>query len=303
MIQHPALRLAALASALLLLAALPDSGALAQALRPVPPLKTRVTDLTSTLTSAQQALLESRLAEFEARKGAQIAVLIIPSTQPEEIEQYSIRVVDAWKLGRAKPDDGALLLVAKDDRIMRIEVGRGLEGALTDLVSKRIISDTITPLFRQGDFAGGITAGVEQMIRVVDGEPLPEPDQQWGGGAERLADMLPFLLGVVFVGSAVLRALFGRALGSVATGGVTGGMAWWLTQVLGLAAGVGIVALIISLLLGFGGGGRWSSRPGHGGWTSGGWGGVGSGGGFGRGGGGFGGGGGSFGGGGASGRW
>ena len=303
MIQSHALRLAALASALLL-AALPGSAALAQALKPIPPLNARVTDLTGTLTSPEQAQLESRLAEFESRKGAQIAVLIVPTTQPEEIEQYSIRVVDAWKLGREKPDDGALLLVAKDDRVMRIEVGRGLEGALTDLVSKRIISDTITPLFRQGDFAGGIAAGVEQMIRVVDGEPLPEPDQQWGGGTESLANMLPFLLGVVFVGSAVLRALFGRALGSVATGGVTGGIAWWVTSVLGLAAGAGIVALIISLLLGFGGGSRWSSRPGHGGWTTGGWGSGGFGtGGMGRGGGGFGGGGGSFGGGGASGRW
>ena len=303
MTRSPALRLAALAAALLL-AALANGGALAQALQLIPPLATRVTDLTGTLTSAQQAQLESRLAEFESRKGAQIAVLIVPSTRPEEIEQYSIRVVDAWKLGRAKPDDGALLLVAKDDRVMRIEVGRGLEGALTDLVSKRIIADTITPLFRQGDFAGGITAGVEQMIRVVDGEPLPEPDQQWSGGTESLANMLPFLLGVVFVGSALLRSLFGRALGSVATGGITGGIAWWLTSVLGLSMGIGIVALIVSLLLGFGGGSRWSSRPGHGGWTSGGWGGGGFGtGGMGGSGGGFGGGGGSFGGGGASGRW
>ncbi len=143
------------------------------ALQPIPPLAARVTDLTGTLTAAERAQLEARLAEFEARKGAQIAVLIVPTTQPEEIEQYSIRVVDAWKLGREKPDDGALLLVAKEDRTLRIEVGRGLEGALTDLVSKRIIADTITPQFRQGDFAGGIDAGVEQMIRVVDGEPLP----------------------------------------------------------------------------------------------------------------------------------
>ena len=302
MMLHSVLRPTALVAALLL-AGLPGGLALAQAPQPIPPLEARVTDLTGTLTRIQEQQLESRLAEFESRKGAQIAVLIVPSTQPEEIEQYSIRVVDAWKLGRAKPDDGALLLVAKDDHSMRIEVGRGLEGALTDLVSKRIVADTITPLFRQGDFAGGIAAGVEQMIRVVDGEPLPEPDQQWGGGTERLADMLPFLLGIVFVGSAVLRALLGRALGSVATGGVTGAIAWWLTSVLGLAMGVGFVALVVSLLLGFGGGGRWSSRPGHGGWTSGGWGrgGFGSGS-LGRGG-GFGGGGGSFGGGGASGRW
>lgn len=301
MTQHCALRLAALVAAVLL-AGLPGGAALAQSLQPIPPLKARVTDLTGTLTSDQKTQLESRLAEFESRKGAQIEVLIVSSTQPEEIEQYSIRVVDAWKLGREKPDDGALLLIAKDDRVMRIEVGRGLEGALTDLVSKRIISDTITPLFRQGDFAGGIAAGIEQMIRVVDGEPLPEPDKQWGGGIERLAGMLPLLLGLVFVGSAVLRALFGRALGSVATGGVTGGIAWWLTSVLGLSLGVGLVALIASLVIGFGGGSRWSSRPGHGGWTSGGWGrgGIGTGG---LGGGGFRGGGGGFGGGGASGRW
>ena len=304
MISHSALRVTALV-AVFLLAGMTCAPASAEAVRPIPPLKARVTDLTGTLTRDQQAQLESRLAQFESRKGAQITVLIVPSTQPEEIEQYSIRVVDAWKLGREKPDDGALLLIAKDDRVMRIEVGRGLEGALTDLVSKRIISDTITPLFRQGDFAGGIAAGVEQIIRVVDGEPLPEPDKQWGGASERLAGMLPFLLGIVFVGSAVLRALFGRALGSVATGGVTGGIAWWLTSVLGLSIGVGFIALIASLLLGFGGGSRWSSRPGHGGWTSGGWGrgGFGTGGFGGGGGGGFGGGGGSFGGGGASGRW
>jgi uncharacterized protein len=303
MIRHSVLRVAALAGAAFLLAASPAGRAMAQAQRPIPPLQSRVTDLTGTLTPAERTQLESRLAEFESRKGAQIAVLLVPSTQPEEIEQYSIRVVDAWKLGREKPDDGALLLIAKDDRSMRIEVGRGLEGALTDLVSKRIIADTIAPRFRQGDYAGGIAAGIDQMIRVVDGEPLPAVDPQWGGGSERLADMLPLLLGVIFVGSVVLRALFGRALGSVATGGVAGSLAWWVTQVLGLAVGVGIFAVIVSLFLGFRGGGRWSSRPGHGGWSPGGWGrgGFGSGG-ISRGG-GFGGGGGSFGGGGASGRW
>jgi uncharacterized protein len=303
MIRHSVLRVAALAGAAFLLAASPADRAMAQAQRPIPPLQSRVTDLTGTLTAAERTQLESRLAEFESRKGAQIAVLLVPSTQPEEIEQYSIRVVDAWKLGREKPDDGALLLIAKDDRSMRIEVGRGLEGALTDLVSKRIIADTIAPRFRQGDYAGGIAAGIDQMIRVVDGEPLPAVDPQWGGGPERLADMLPLLLGVIFVGSVVLRALFGRALGSVATGGVAGSLAWWVTQVLGLAVGVGFFAVIVSLFLGFRGGGRWSSRPGHGGWSPGGWGrgGFGSGG-ISRGG-GFGGGGGSFGGGGASGRW
>jgi uncharacterized protein len=280
--------------------AAPRSGA--QSLQPVPALEARVTDLTGTLTAAQQAQLESRLAEFESRKGAQVAVLIVPTVRPEAIEQYSIRVVDAWKLGREKPDDGALLLVAKDDRELRIEVGRGLEGALTDLVSRRIIDDTILPLFRLGDFAGGIAAGLEQMIRVIDGEALPEPDRGWGGAAG-LGDLLPFLFGIIFVASVALRALFGRALGSVATGGVAGLAGWVMSQLVPVAVGAGLFAFLMSLLLGSTGGGRWSSRPQHGGW-GGGWGGGGfGGGGGGLGGGGFGGGGGGFGGGGASGRW
>ena len=145
----------------------------------LPPLEARVTDLTGTLTAAQQSALEEKLAAFERRKGAQIAVLILPTTQPEDIAQFGIRLAEAWKLGRAAPDDGAILIVAKDDRAMRIEVGRGLEGALTDVTSSRIVNDTIAPLFKQGDFHGGVNAGLDQMIRVVDGEPLPAPDQRW----------------------------------------------------------------------------------------------------------------------------
>ncbi len=283
------------AAAMLAVAAL----AAAQSLHPVPPLKARVTDLTGTLTAGQQGELEARLQAFEARKGAQVAVLVVPTTRPEAIEQYSIRVVEAWKLGREKPDDGALLLVAMQDRELRIEVGRGLEGALTDLTANRIIDETITPRFREGDFAGGISEGVERMIQVIDGEPLPEPQQHWDA-PRALGGMLPVLFMIVFVGSTILRAMFGRALGSLATGGIAGGLAWFNTQALGLAVGVGLVGLVLSIALGFGGGGRWSSGPRHGGWTTGGWGGGGFGGG---GGGGFGGGGGSFGGGGASGRW
>jgi uncharacterized protein len=274
--------------------------AAAQSLQPIPALAARVTDLTGTLTPAERSALEEKLSAFEARKGAQIAVLVVPTTQPEAIEQYSIRVVDAWKLGREKPDDGALLLVALQDRALRIEVGRGLEGALTDLVSNRIITETITPRFREGDFAGGISAGVDRMISVVDGEPLPEPEKHWTGPPD-IGGMLPILFFVVFFASTILRAIFGRALGSLATGGVAGGLAWFITQLLGISIGVGLIGLVLSLAMGFGNGGRWSSRPGHGGWTTGNWGGRG--GGFGGGGGGFRGGGGSFGGGGASGRW
>ena len=152
----------------------------------MPKFEARVTDLTGTLTAAQQSALEEKLAAFEARKGAQIAVLILPTTEPEDIAQFGIRLAEAWKVGRKGIDDGAILIVAKDDRDMRIEVGHGLEGVLTDVTTSRIINDTIVPLFKQGDFYGGINAGLDQMIRVVDGEPLPAPDQAWkpgdGGG-------------------------------------------------------------------------------------------------------------------------
>src|SRR6266436_648769 len=141
----------------------------------VPPLSGRVVDTTGTLSSGDIAAQSQRLLDFQKRKGSQIAVLIVPTTAPETIEQYSIRAAEAWKIGRKKIDDGALLVVAKDDRKLRIEVGYGIEGALTDVTSKRIIDEIITPRFRNGDFAGGISAGVNRIIRVVDGEPLPAP--------------------------------------------------------------------------------------------------------------------------------
>jgi uncharacterized protein len=261
----------------------------------VPPLKGRVTDLTGTLTKEQTASLEQMLQSFEARKGSQIAVLMVPTVKPEAIEQYALRVAEQWKIGRGKIDDGALLVVAKDDRALRIEVGYGLEGALNDATANRIVEDVIVPRFREGDFYGGINAGVDRMIRVIDGEPLPEPTRpapQVGGG---IGQSLPVLLILALVVGGLLRRMLGRVFGSVAAGGVVGGLAWLLVGALGIAAIAGILAFFFTLV---GGGGRRY----YGGFPGGfGGGGFGRGGGF--GGGGFRGGGGSFGGGGASGRW
>lgn len=283
------------------------SAAFAQSdLQPIPTLEKRVTDVADILPAPAESALEEKLAAFEARKGAQIAVLIVASTAPEEIEQYSIRVVDAWKLGRQRVDDGALLIVAVDDRRLRIEVGRGLEGVLTDLVSNRIIQETITPRFRSGDYAGGIDAGVDRMIAVVDGEPLPEPEQAWegesSGGFEEILGIV-FVVAVIL--SAILRKVLGRILGAVTTGGVLGALGMLITGALGLALLAGFVGFVVGLAGGVPTGrfathrgrGRWDGGFGGGGFGGGGFGGGGFGGG------GFGGLGGGFGGGGASGSW
>jgi uncharacterized protein len=273
-----------------------------QGLQPVPALAARVTDVTGTLTAGQQAELEQKLADFEARKGAQIAVLLVPTTQPEEIEQYSIRVVDAWKLGRKKIDDGALLILAKDDHKLRIENGYGLEGVLTDAASNRIIEDTMVPLLRQGQYYAAISAGVDQMMRLIDGEQLPPPDRTWQHHGARNLNFLPFLLFGVLFGSSILRAMFGRTGGALLSGGAVGLVVFLLTSLLGVAIGAAIVSGLLALLLGASGGG-WTSGGGRFGGPFGGLGGGFGGGGFGGGGGGFGGGGGGFGGGGASGSW
>jgi uncharacterized protein len=244
----------------------------AQTLQPVPRLEARVTDLTGTLTAGQQADLEQKLAAFEQRKGSQVALLVVATTAPEAIEQYSIRVVEAWKLGRAKPDDGVLLLVALQDKALRIEVGYGLEGALPDAIARRVIDDTITPLFRQGDFYGGVNAGLQQIMSVVEGEALPPPDRSWRSRGDSLLGLLPLLFFGVFIGGSILRAIFGRTVGAIATGGITGALVWVVSSIVGIAVLAGIAALLFSLFAGiastarggrgggFGGGGasgRW----------------------------------------------
>jgi uncharacterized protein len=263
----------------------------------VPQLTARVTDQTGTLSAAEISSLDQKLAAFEARKGSQIAVLIVPTTQPEDIAQYSIRVVEQWKLGRKGVDDGVLLLVAKDDRRLRIEVGYGLEGVLPDVTANRIINEIITPKFKQGDFDGGIDAGVDRIIKVIDGEPLPAPKPRNNvnqGSWDEIGQAFPVFLILTIVVGGILRQAFGRLPGSLVTGGGVAIVAWLFVGFWAVAIIAGLIAFFFTLVgdaipLSGGGGGYGGGRGGSS------WGG-GSGGGFS-------GGGGSFGGGGASGSW
>lgn len=259
---------------------------------PVPPLNAQVVDTTGTLALEQQAALIQKLQTFEAAKGSQIAVLLVPSTQPETIEQYALRVAEDWKIGRKNVDDGAILVVALQDRALRIEVGYGLEGALTDITSKRIIEEIIVPQFRQGDFAGGVAAGVDQMIKVIEGEPLPEPvARQRANHSSTIEDIAPVLfMGTLFIGG-FLRKAIGKLPAAVLTGSLVFVVAWLFAGVIIFALLAAAVAALLTLF-GSSVGGIGGGRGGFG-RSSGGFGG----------GGGFSGGGGGFGGGGASGRW
>jgi uncharacterized protein len=253
----------------------------------VPELSRRVTDLTATLSAEQVTALESKLAAFEAQRGSQIAVLLVPTTQPEDIAQFGIRVAEQWKIGREKIDDGVILIVARDDRKLRLEVGYGLEGPIPDAIAKRVIAETITPYFRAGDYYGGIDAGVTQLMRLIEGEQLPPPAAARAGGDDE--SFLPLVVGGVIAGWLLSMLMSRPAAGGLAAlgSGVVGALLLGLTPVL--------LFIAIFVFMGVAGGFRHG-----GGWTSGG-GGFGRGGGF--GGGSWGGGGGGFGGGGASGSW
>jgi len=257
------------------------SGSLRAELVPVPALQHRVTDLTQTLSPEQQSQLEAKLTAFEQQRGSQIAVLIMPTTAPEAIEQYSIRVADVWKLGREKQDDGVLLLVAKDDRKMRIEVGYGLEGAIPDLIAKRIISEIMVPSFRQGDFYGGINNAVEQIIRLISGEQLPAPVQSKPSGG-KLWDMLYVVFIGAFVVGGILRAIFGKFVGGVLNGGIIGMLIWIFGGGLIVAIVLAIIAFFLTFAgasgLGYVGGLGGGGYGGSGGWSGGGGGGFGGGG-------------------------
>ena len=273
--------------AILWLALLPAVGSAAD-LMPLPTLSARVTDLTGTLDQAQRGRLEAQLAAIDRNGRAQIAVLLLPSTQPETIEAFGIRLAEAWKIGHKGADNGAIVIVAKNDRRMRIEVGYGLEGSIPDAVAKRIIAERMAPLFKQGDFFGGLRAAIDGLDQAIGGEArgasvvpdAPPSDGGSGGGS----DLFPWLVAAVFAGS-VLRAMFGL-FGALAAGAVAGGLGFLIFGSWLAAAVVGAIIFLVSFF------GRFSSGGGFGG------------GGFsGGGGGGFSGGGGSFGGGGASGNW
>jgi uncharacterized protein len=266
----------------------------------VPPLTGRVTDQAAVLTEQQKATLEQTLQAFEARKGSQLAVLIVPTTKPETIEQYALRVAEQWKLGRKRVDDGAIIVVAKSDRALRIEVGYGLEGALNDATSKRIVSEIITPRFTQGDYYGGIAAGVDQIIRVIDGEPLPASKGQPSTKIAVIQQYGPVIFILALVIGGLLRSVLGRFPGALVMGGGVALVAWLFAGAISVALAAGAIALLFTLLSGGMGGRGYGGH--HGGYGRVGLGGGGLGGG-GFGGGGFGGGGGGFGGGGASGRW
>lgn len=282
-------------------------GAQAQGLLPVPALSARVIDQTGTLDASQRQALEAKLQAFEQQKGSQIVMLMVATTQPEDIASYANRVGNAWKIGRKDVGDGVLVVVAKDDRKMRIEVAKTLEGALPDIAAARIIDDAMKPRFRQNDFAGGLDAAADQLIARIKGEALPEVDARSGDFGDNAGDsgfdwqdLAIFLFVVVLVGGPIARAILGKIPGALAMGGLTGAIVMVLTSSIVVAVLAGLGALLFTLLsMAFGTGAGRRVGGGFGGWAGGGggWNGRSSGGGFSSGGGG------DFGGGGASGDW
>lgn len=285
---------------LLWVLALCAAAAFAQDLQPIPALTAHVIDQTGTLDDIQRKGLEDKLMAFEQNKGTQIAILMVATTQPEDIASYANRVGNDWKIGRRDVGDGVLLVVAKDDRKVRIEVAKALEGAIPDLAAKGIIDEAITPNFRKGDFAAGLHAASDQLMARITGEALPAPKQaaQRGGGQGfDWMDLAIFLFIAVPVVGGVLRRVMGRKLGALVTGAGVGTIALLITSSIVIAAIAAFVALLFSMMSGampvlpsgrrggFGGG-PWIGGGGGGSWGGGGggWGGSGGGGDFGGGG-------------------
>lgn len=286
----------------LVLLALWPGFARAQDVLPVPALTARVLDQTGTLSPPQISALEAKLAAFESAHGSQIVVLLVPTTAPEDIAAYAQRIADTWKIGRREIGDGLLIVVAKNDRAMRIEVAKTLEGAIPDLAAYRVIDQQMRPAFKAGDFAGGLDAAVDRLAELIRAEKLaPGQGRQnpMGADLQNLSwqNIMTVLFPIVVVGGAILSAIFGRSLGSFLTGGAAGLLVWVLSASLVATVGAGLLAWLLAGTIGAGGGRRGPWVGGPGGFGGGGWGGGGGGGGFSSGGGG------NFGGGGASGRW
>ena len=277
--------------------------ALAQQVAPIPPLDSPVVDTTGTLDAATQSQLVQQAQALQQRKGSQLQVLVVPTTAPEDIAQYTQRVYDQWKLGRQGVDDGVILVVAKDDRRVRIQPGYGLEGVIPDATASRVIQEYLVPKFRSGDFTGGITDATAQLVKLVDGEALPAPEASHSTGPDRGGNWL-FALFVAYLVAQFVRAFFRRlpaAIRALVGGIAAGSVAWMLSTAL-LVGGLGAFMGIMIGIASGGGGGRYARRSDWGGFGGGGgWGGGSSGGG--SSGGGWSGGGGMSGGGGASGGW
>jgi uncharacterized protein len=290
-------------AALLLGFLLPLQLALAQLA--LPALSGHVVDTSGTLSAPQREQLEAKLSAFEQARGTQVVMLLLPTTQPEDISSYANRLGNSWKIGRKEVGDGVLLVAAMNDHRVRIEVAKTLEGAIPDLAAKRIIDQAITPRFKQGDYAGGLDAAADQLFALIKGEALPAPVARSGSqnkGGFDWEDLAIFLFVGVPVVGAVSKSILGSRLGSLLTGGAAGTMAFWLTTSLLVAALASAVALLITLFANTGGGSRGGRIGGFGGGfgggsAAGGFGGRSGGGGFSSGGGG------DFGGGGASGGW
>ena len=282
--------------------------AFAQTLQPLPPLTGHVIDTTGTLEPAQLQALDAKLTAFEQSRGSQIVIVMVPGTLPEDITDYAQRAGDAWKIGRKDIGDGVLLVVAKNERKVRIATTKALEGPLPDLAASQIIEQAITPRFKQGDFAGGLDAGATQIMARISGENLALPAPAPKGNSAKdsgfqLNDLAVFLFFIVPLGARMLSGIFGRKLGALVMGLGVGALAWFFTTSVLLAVGASVVAMLFALFSSLGSlgvlGGLGGSGRSGGGWSSGGRGGGGGGGG-----GGFSsGGGGNFGGGGASGSW
>lgn len=217
----------------------------------IPTLQSPVTDLTQTLSVEEQAALNQKLTQFSQQSGSQVAVLLLPSTQPEEISQFGIRLADAWKIGREKQDDGVIVIIAKNDRKMRIEVGYGLEGAIPDAIAKRIISEQMSPAFKQGQFYQGLDLATDTLIKLIQGERLPAPAQQaHKGHANDWMSLLPILMFAAIIGGAILKGMLGDFPGSLVTGGLLGGLAGLLGATALIMGLIGLAAFVFTMAMG-----------------------------------------------------